>query len=124
MLSRQRKFCAVNRRIGTFTAALQPHRHHDEFAIVPTRLPDKAAGITIQHRQRHLLTIDRAQCVQQVIDVKADFDVLSAVGDLELFLCLFLLWRPYSTPLHRPTPCVCVYRQQNEVNTGELFHLY
>ena len=38
-----------------------------------------------------MLAVDRAQRVQQVIHVEADFDIFATIGDLELLFGLLLL---------------------------------
>src|ERR1700756_3581357 len=52
---------------------------------------DQAAAVRVRESDLDLLALDRAEGIQEVIDVEADLDLLAVVVHLDLILGLFLL---------------------------------
>ena len=60
--------------------ASEPHRHHDVAGVERPRRVDQAAAVGVRQPDLDLVALDRAQRIQQVVDVEADLDFLALIA--------------------------------------------
>src|SRR5580658_2799655 len=71
--------------------SLQSHGHDDVTRMRRARSQDETAAVRVGETDLDLIAVDRAQCVEEVVDVEADLDFLALVSHLDLILRLLLL---------------------------------
>src|SRR5208282_555043 len=71
--------------------ASKAHRHNYKLDRAVARRADQAAAVGIGQADLNRIRIDRSQCLQQIGDVKPDFDFLTFKADLDLILRFLLL---------------------------------
>src|ERR1700722_18335006 len=113
----QRRFSSASSASGIARPSLQAHRHDDVLGIRRTRGANQAAAIGIGQTDLDAIGVDRAQSVQQVVDIEPDLAIFPLVVYLDLILRLFLLrvlgLDRHEVGFHRHTHAAVLFIRQN-----------